>query len=507
MNLFALSGAFLFSTGIILLVIIFISSRSRLHYIWGFFNVAVTIWGTSVFFIGRSEDYLYSQLWWKIAHVGIILIPVFFYHVIHLLCRLPGKKIIFFVYAQGVLFLVLNMTGIKDLFTSQLILVFQSFYYFTPGKLYHLFFACWLAIVFYGIAMLFITYRKSSGIRRNQLALFLIGLIVGFSGGITNFFPAYGLNLYPLGNYGIPLYWIIATYAILRYRLMDVNLIFKKSMVYSLSAGILTSLFVVLVLTMTKFVSNVTGITSFTITTIAALIIAVLFNPLKNRIQSLIDKHFYKRTYDYYPTIRDISRKLTSMFDLDELFNYIGGVIFSTLGLSNIYLLHTIPGRGYEIVCHKSHKKDKDKKTEGKPESDSEGKIRKNSELINYFKKSDEVLIKDELPGFQRALGLEIIERIKSDLKPFSGEAMVPVFIDKKLMLLLILGEKLSGDMFTNEDINLLNIISNQIAIARKNAELYKDKVRSERLASMGMMSATFAHEIRNPLTSLKTFA
>ncbi|MBI4682911.1 MAG: hypothetical protein HY757_07410, partial [Nitrospirae bacterium] len=119
----------------------------------------------------------------------------------------------------------------------------------------------------------------------------------------------------------------------------------------------------------------------------------------------------------------------------------------------------------------------------------------------------DEVLIKDELPGIERALGLEIIERIKSDLKPFSGEAVVPVFIDKKLILLLILGEKLSGDMFTNEDINLLNIVSNQIAIAIKNAELYKDKVRTERLASMGMMSATFAHEIRNPLTSLKTFA
>jgi signal transduction histidine kinase len=84
---------------------------------------------------------------------------------------------------------------------------------------------------------------------------------------------------------------------------------------------------------------------------------------------------------------------------------------------------------------------------------------------------------------------------------------VVPVFKDKKLIMLLILSEKLSGDMFTGEDINLLNIVSNQVAIAISNADLYKNKVYTERLASMGMMSATFAHEIRNPLTSLKTFA
>ena len=81
------------------------------------------------------------------------------------------------------------------------------------------------------------------------------------------------------------------------------------------------------------------------------------------------------------------------------------------------------------------------------------------------------------------------------------------IFIDDKLEILLILGEKLSGDIFTNEDVNLLGTISNEAAIAVKNARLYKEKVASERLASVGMMSGTFAHEIRNPLTSIKIFA
>jgi signal transduction histidine kinase len=289
---------------------------------------------------------------------------------------------------------------------------------------------------------------------------------------------------------------------------MDIHFVFRKGMVYSLSAGILTGLFVVLVLTMTKFLSEISGISSFAITTASALIIAFLFNPLKNKVQSFIDKSFYKNTYDYYPIIRKVSRKLTSIFDINELFNYVGGVIFSTLRLSNIYLLSAVPGSGYEIAYHKSTKKDKDKKTKEISENEGDGlTIRKNSELVKFFRKSDDVLIKDELPGLEKSLGYQLIEHINNDLEPFEGEAVVPVFTDKKLILLIVLGEKLSGDMFTNEDLNFLGIISNQIAISIKNTQLYKDKVDSEKLASIGMMSATFAHEVRNPLTSLKTFA
>jgi signal transduction histidine kinase len=259
---------------------------------------------------------------------------------------------------------------------------------------------------------------------------------------------------------------------------------------------------------MTKFLSSIAGVKSFAVTVVAALIIAFLFNPLKNKIQSFIDKSFYKKNYDYYPTIRKISRELTSIFDLDDLFKYVGNAIVSTLGLTNIYVLHAVPGSGYEIVYSQSNKKDQDEKDKNDhSENDEEMKIQINSEVVKFYRKSEDVLVKDELPAHEKQLGQEIIERIKSDLEPFHGEVVVPVFNDTKLVLLLVLGEKLSGDMFTNDDINLLGIISNQFAVSIKNAQLYKDKVHSERLASIGMMSATFAHEIRNPLTSLKTFA
>jgi signal transduction histidine kinase len=281
---------------------------------------------------------------------------------------------------------------------------------------------------------------------------------------------------------------------------MDINIVIKRTAVYSLSAGLLASFFVVFVLAMTKYLSNLAGITSFTITVIAALIIALLFNPLRNRIQTIIDKIFYKKTYDYYATIQKVSHELASTFNLRKIYSFVGDTIFSTLGLKNIYLLFAIPGGSYRTVYSTSHGKDKAMEDEEAMEIDEESK------MVKYLMDSEDVVIREELPHISK-ISQEVTDNVNADLKPFKGEVVVPVSIGGKLELLMVLGEKLSGDIFTVEDIRLLKTISEQTAIAIKNARLYIDKLRSERFASIGMVSATFAHEIKNPLSSIKTFA
>jgi len=506
MNLFAIAGLSCAISCIVLSLLTVVFGKTKLQRLLLCFNMVVAVWGVGLFLVGIAENEPKAILGWQIAHLGGFFIGTFFYHMVCVFCEIQRRKLIYFAYIQAILFNILNF-GTNHLFTNTRFVF--GIYYNDVTLLLVLGILSYLSLVFLSYVELSRFLKKTKGYKRTQTLYIIFAFMIGFVGGTSTFLPEFRIDLlYPFGNFGITLYCLIVSYAILRYRLMDIKLVFRKSMVYSLSAGILTSLFVVLVLAMTKFLSYVAGISSFAITVIAALIIAFLFNPLKNKIQSFIDKSFYKKSYDYYPTIREISRRLTSIFDLDEVFSYVGNVIYSTLGLTSIYLLLPAPGKGFEVVYHKLHKPDKHKKIHRESvHSEGQIEIRKNSEIVQYFKKSDDILVKDELPGLERKLGEEIIERINGELRPFDGEAAVPVFSDKKLILLFILGEKLSGDMFTHEDINLLNIVSNQVTIAVKNALLYKDKVHTERLASIGMMSATFAHEIRNPLTSLKTFA
>ncbi|MEW6600106.1 MAG: ATP-binding protein [Nitrospirota bacterium] len=511
MNFFTLTSLLAIIAPLFIGMLLLVKGKARKDsLIFSLACIASSTWGLGAYGFSTSNVQDEALFWMKIAHIGVIFTPVFFFHFVIQLIERYDKVTVAFVY--GLAFMFLGMTFfLKDFIIARF--EFNQFYFFSfdihrnPAYLFF-FISFYLILVLYTIFVLVQSFKGSFGARRNKLKYFVIGCVLGWLGPFGMFLKVFGLPVYPYSNIFLGIYPFIFSYAILRYRLLDIHLVFRKSMVYSLSAGILASLFVMLVFPMTKFMYDIAAVDSFVVNIFVALIIAFLFNPLKNKIQSLIDNNFYKKQYDYYPTIRKISRDLVSIFDLDDLFKYVGDTIMSNLGLKNIYILHAVQGGGYEVAYYKMRKEESDKKSSEDYDVNREGKkITVNSEIVKFYTKSDDILVKDELPGYENDLGLEIIERIKSDLVPFHGEAVVPVFNDRELILLIILSEKLSGDMFTNDDINLLSIISNQLAVSMKNTQLYKDKVHSERLASIGMMSATFAHEIRNPLTSLKTFA
>jgi len=81
------------------------------------------------------------------------------------------------------------------------------------------------------------------------------------------------------------------------------------------------------------------GVHSFTITVVAALIIAFLFTPLKNRIQILVDKVFYKTSYNNYDTIKKTSKDLVSTMELGRVSSLVVDVLLDTMKLKSAYLL------------------------------------------------------------------------------------------------------------------------------------------------------------------------
>jgi len=508
----------------ILALFVYFKNRQKIiNRTFVFYTLCAAFWSLGHGFHVMATTKSEALFWARFMHFGIVFISTGFLHFTLSLLDLNRlkRRLIISLYCVSFVFLFLTFT---KPFIPDVAFVPPINYHFKIGYIYPFFLAFWIGSVTYGLLLLFRGYRSSTSVRRNQLKFLFWATLAGFIGGSTNYIPAFGYFFYPLNpflTYTVPIYSCIVAYTITRYRLMDIRLIFKRTMVYSLSAGLLMAFFVIIVLSITKFLSAYTEKSSFAISIFAALIIAFLFNPLRNKMQIIVDKILYKKTYDYYDTIQKVSHDLVSMFDVNSIYSFIGDIVVSSIGLKHIYLLSATPGGDYEVVYSKPFKKGKDKAGGGKKgkqeEDDDTGvniqdeqevfKLGRNSDIVKYVQTSGTIMIMLELPGIVESIGQERINKITSDLILFDGEAAVPIFIDKKLELIMILGEKLSGDYFSDEDIKLLDTISNQSSIAIKNAKLYTEKLSSDRLASIGMMSATFAHEIRNPLTSIKTFA
>ncbi|MCX7926870.1 MAG: hypothetical protein N2606_01850 [Candidatus Omnitrophica bacterium] len=241
-NLFSLSGLLLSVICFILVCFTLRAARTRIHYIWAFFNLSVALWGFSSFFLSKGFSHSFVLFWLRVAHAGVIFIAVFFFHFVYLLCKLSYRNLLIFCYAQGIFFFLLNTT---DYFVNpaQVTLIFNEFYFDrAKGMVIPLFFILWCFFIILGHIYLFLNYRQSTGFRKNQLLYLFVGTGVGFLGGITNFFPTFGVPFYPIGNFTIPLYCIIVTYAILKYQLLDIRVAITRTglflFVYAIVLGI-----------------------------------------------------------------------------------------------------------------------------------------------------------------------------------------------------------------------------------------------------------------------------
>jgi signal transduction histidine kinase len=102
---------------------------------------------------------------------------------------------------------------------------------------------------------------------------------------------------------------------------------------------------------------------------------------------------------------------------------------------------------------------------------------------------------------------------VTETLKAMGSELCLPLVTKQKMIGVINLGMKDKGEMYTHEDLELLETMSNQATVAIENAKLYEDLTRAkvqmqraDRLAALGTLTAGLAHEIRNPLVAIKTF-
>jgi hypothetical protein len=216
----------------------------------------------------------------------------------------------------------------------------------------------WLGLVICLIGAQFYRYRwVSSSIEKQQTkwvvfvgsltALVLVGLTVP---GLL--IPALSQPgslyqvligpIYPLGVLFIALSFGIA---ILRYRLWDIDIIINRTLVYGTLTTILAVIYIGLVLSLQVLLHGIVSQDNSVAIVISTLVIAALFQPLRRRIQRIIDRRFYRSKYDSTKVVAAFSATLRQEVDLDTLRMRLLGVVQETMQPSHVSLWLRPPTR------------------------------------------------------------------------------------------------------------------------------------------------------------------
>jgi hypothetical protein len=203
-----------------------------------------------------------------------------------------------------------------------------------------------LALGLVGAASVLVGRRHARGIERQQIKWLLYASAIFFVGNFlknTVFSPLGGVSwglwigylLVALGGLGGP---IAIGIAILRYRLYEIDIIINRTLVYGSLTATLVALYFVGIVVLQRLFVLLTGQRSTLAVVASTLLIAALFTPLRRRIQSFIDRRFYRAKYDARKTLEAFSTKLRNETDLEALNNDLVGVVRETMAPAHVSL-------------------------------------------------------------------------------------------------------------------------------------------------------------------------
>jgi len=404
-------------------------------------------------YTGKLNDFDWTIYWGNIA--AGVLQPALF---LHFVLTFPEKRetvrkhpwLLALVYAPGAVLLATHVAAMQWLQASERLRWNLDRMEMSYGSLLFLTAA----------VVLWYSYRHASTtILRQQLKwvtrgtvlaivpytlFYVIPYLMGSLPGAAMKVSALSLALLPL-TFG---------YAIFRYRLMDVDLIFKRGVVYTLAAAIVLGLYFGLVTGVALLVHNWRPSSGPVGLILAVVVTALLFDPVRKWIQDRIDQFFYRTRYDYRRTLLEFGRELSSETNLNTLLSSLIDRLSHTLAVERMVIFLAseeagkfLPAKSFGL----SVPANVDLTFLNAPRPEQAGHL--------FFENTHQV--PRETPEAQHAIA-------RLDLNYY-----IPCHAREKTIAVLGLGKTMKGDFLSSEDMELLETLGGYLGIAIQNGQLY----------------------------------
>ncbi|HZQ69249.1 MAG TPA: ATP-binding protein [Terriglobales bacterium] len=396
------------------------------------------------------------QIYWGNV-VAWLLQPALFLHFVLTFPERPAfirkhRWILALVYLPGALLLMLHISAVVFLQASENL----------RWNLDRIEWAYLTCLFVAAAAVLLNNYRRAgTPILRQQLKWITRGTILAVAPFTLIYVVPYMMGTLPttamkVSVLSLGLLPLTFGYAIFRYRLMDVDLIFKRGMVYTLAAASIAGVYFAAVAGVAELVHARIPSSGPAGMILAIVVTALLFDPVRKWIQARSDQFFYRTRYDYRKTLIEFGRELSSETDLDKMLNSLVDRLSRTLLVDRMAVFLSAPEPPHPFMLAKSFGMTQ---TSGvdlsfldmpRPEMEA-GHL--------FFDNTHQVPREDQ--------------RAQNTIAKLDLNYYIPCRAQQRTVAFLGLGKTIEGDFLTSEDIELLESVAGYVGIAIQNARLY----------------------------------
>ncbi len=320
-----------------------------------------------------------------------------------------------------------------------------------------------LGVYFLVAATVFLfSYRRApSGILRQQLKWVTGGTFAGSLPFLMFYVLPYVLGIVPepwmkLSVFSLALIPLCFGYAIIRYRLMDVDIIFKRGLAYTFATAAIVGIYFAGIALIgetfhTRWPTGPAG------GVIAIVVAAFLFEPVRGWMQTRLDRFFYRDRLDYRRTLIEFGRALTNEVRLEPLVGSVLDRISQTLLVDRLAIFLEDPTHAGQFMLSRSMG------------------LRPEGQLDLSFLDPSRPTLERGCMFFESArAATEESEPVRRTLEELDLNYFIACRFRERTVAILGLGKTVDGDYLSSDDLELLSTIAGYVAIAIENARLYQ---------------------------------
>lgn len=302
-----------------------------------------------------------------------------------------------------------------------------------------------LVFLFLGLYELLRFFLKSEGYNRNRAKYILFGVL--FLGlGTANVIPiSMGFEVPPYGFFFVQLYAVMIAYALVKYRLMDINVLARKTLFYSI---VFVPVLAFYMGSIYFFQRSGAGFLSSHIMGAFLLGVLFLFTPILEKINKSADNFIFKERFFNQQVFNFSIRSFVAILDSESLIEHVLNILTSALDAKSVV-----------IFLRTEEDQLKVRVSFGVDERVLEEKrIKSSSPLVKYLQKNKEII---ELNELRRKTPKEEFSSMVRDLQGLEAEVLMPLVSRERLQGLVVLGENESGRIYDRFEMEMLENLAN----------------------------------------------